>query len=283
MNNGIIYIVGGHKYARWTLRSVLSLKQNAKHAGQLPIHVHFMGDPIYENQLNNLGCTCICHPMNKNLSGTQNHRKTKAEVMQSIVFEKYVMIDADTFVQGDFIDMFDQIPRDGIAGIIDGNFQSHLQMAKFLFIKGKVDDIRKFVLEVTGVDYGLSENFPPYFNVGVIGMAKKASCKLGEKLFPLLDKLQQNPNYNPHDEQLPMNAIMYLEEIPAIAVDPIYNYTRSRMKANIKSGLHETVKDNVRIIHNRHFPKEATWVDQSKVNKELEYYDRVARQESSRA
>ena len=55
--------------------------------------------------------------------------------MQEVPFDRYIMIDADTFIQGDFYDMFNLIPKNGVAGIKDGNFENHLQMAKFLFAR----------------------------------------------------------------------------------------------------------------------------------------------------
>lgn len=266
MNKGIVYIIGGKKYAKWALQSVLSLKRNGGRAGQQPVHIYFLGELFYEDHFNDLGCSVI--PREVDVPSHHAHRKLKSIVMQEIPFEKYVMIDADTFVQGDFYEMFDLIPDRGVAGIEDGNFESHLQMAQFLFLtkhaKGK--DVRSTVHKMLDVDYGIEADFPPYFNVGVIGMSQSASQIIGNKLYDLLVELSQNKMYNTHDEQLPMNSIMHKNNIPAIAVDPIFNYTRSRMRKNIKLGIHDEVKDNVLIIHNRHYPKEADWVDVKRVH-----------------
>lgn len=263
MNKGIVYIVGGEKYAKWALKSILSLRENGGRAGQQPVHINFLGELFFEDQFNDLGCSVIPH---NDAPSHHAHRKLKSVVMQEVPFDRYVMIDADTFIQGDFYEMFDLIPDDGVAGIEDGNFQSHLQMAKFLFVtKHAKGDIRSLVKEMLGVDYGTEESFPPYFNVGVIGLTKSASKTIGKELYTLLVKLSENKAYNPHDEQLPMNAIMHLNGISAIAVDPIYNYTRSRMKNNKKKGIHDNIKDNVRIVHNRHYSKEADWINMTPV------------------
>jgi lipopolysaccharide biosynthesis glycosyltransferase len=269
MNKGIVYIIGGRKYAKWTLQSVLSLRKNGGRAGKQPVHIHFLGDLFFEDQFNDLGCSVIPHNVD---ASHHAHRKLKSMVMQEIPFDRYVMIDADTFIQGDFYDLFDLIPENGVAGIEDGNFENHLQMAKFLFVtkhaKGK--DTRPLVKEMLGVDYGTGENYPPYFNVGVIGLSKSASAIIGKELYPLLVKLSENKCYNTHDEQLPMNSIMHLNNISAIAVDPIFNYTRSRMRKNKKLGIHDGIKDGVKIIHNRHYPKEADWVNVVDIHKECE-------------
>jgi lipopolysaccharide biosynthesis glycosyltransferase len=270
MNRGIIYIIGGKKYAEWTLKSIISLRRNGGGAGELPVHIHFIGKYEFEEIFNQLGCTCILHASDE--MSHHVHRKTKSIVMEKhIPFDQYIMIDADTFVQGDFMDMFDLIPEGGVAGIEDGNFQSHLQMAEFLFLrKKKGRPVRELVKEMLNVDYGAEEQFPPYFNVGVIGFSREASAAVGAPLFDLLYNLSKNDHYNPHDEQLPMNSIFHRQQIPAVAVDPIFNYTRSRMRKNKKLGIHDTVKGNVRIIHNRHYPKEADWIDLASVNKEYE-------------
>jgi len=270
MNKGIVYIVGGKKYARWALRSVISLRQNGGQAGQLPVHVHFLGDYFYEDHFNLLGCTCLHHEFDSELSGTQNHRKCKGSVMQEVPFDKYIMIDADTFVQNDFIDMFNQIPDEGVAGIEDGNFESHLQMGKFLFIKGKVDNPGAFIKECLDVDYeDQNDSFPPYYNVGVIGWSYSASCKVGKDLFTLLDKLQKLPNYNAHDEQLPMNSILYHYKIPSVAICPTYNYTKSRLKKNRKNGTHEEIKGTVKVIHNKSCI-ESDWINARSVEEVLD-------------
>ncbi len=270
VNKGIIYIISGQKYARWALRSIISLRQNGGEAGKLPVHVHFLGEYIYEDQLNSLGCTCHYHDLNKDLSMTQNHRKCKGSVMNGISFDKYIMIDADTFVQNDFIDMFNRIPNDGVTGIEDGNFDSHLQMGKFLFIKGKVDDAREFIKNCLRVDYGITDDsFPPYYNVGVIGWSSGASHIVGEELFKLLSTLQKNPNYNSHDEQLPMNSILYHHKIPANTIDPTYNYTKSRLKKNKMKGIHDEIKESIKIIHNKSCI-ESDWINPKPVEEELE-------------
>ena len=270
MNKGIIYIIGGRKYAKWALYSILSLRKNGGRASVLPIHVHFIGSYEFIDQFNNLGCSAILH----STDGLSHHihRKIKSVVMQEVPFEKYIMIDADTFVQGDFYDMFDLIPEDGVAGIEDGNFESHLQMARFLFLTRHADkkNVRSIVKELLGVDYGSEEDFPPYYNVGVIGFSAHASVIVGGELCPLLEKLSTSKLYNQHDEQLPMNAIMYHKKIYGIAIDPVYNYTRSRMRNNKKKGLHDNVKKNIRIIHNRHYPKEADWIDFESIREETE-------------
>lgn len=260
MNKGVVYIVGGRKYATWALRSILSLRQNGGRGGKQPVHIHFLGELFFEDQFNDLGCAVIPHDVG--VPSHHAHRKLKSIVMQQIPFERYVMIDADTFIQGDFYELFNLIPENGVAGIEDGNFKSHLQMAKFLFVNkhAKKMDIRLLVKDMLNVDYGSEEKFPPYFNVGVIGLTQSASTTIGKELYPLLMDLSKNKFYNPHDEQLPMNSIMHRNNIPAVAVDPIFNYTRSRMKKNQKSGQHDAVKDNIRIIHNRHYLKEADWV-----------------------
>jgi len=271
MNKGIVYIIGGRKYAKWALQSILSLRKNGGKAGKLPVHVHFIQNVEYSETFNLLGCTCINWPIEQKLSH-HAHRITKSLVMQNQMFDKYVMIDADTFVQGDFYDMFNLIPDDGVAGIEDGNFESHLQMAKFLFLTKHADkkNARNIVKELLGVDYGSGEDFPPYYNVGVIGFSSHASKTVGEELFSLLEKLSASKLYNQHDEQLPMNAVMYHKNIIGVAIDPIYNYTRSRMRNNKKKGIHDQIKDNVRIIHNRHYSKEADWVDVQSIHKEYE-------------
>ena len=188
--------------------------------------------------------------------------------MQTVPFDNYIMIDADTYIQNDFYEMFDLIPENGVAGIEDGNFESHLQMAKFLFVKGKVPSVNDFIIDTLDVDYSRDAVFPPYFNVGVIGLSQKASCTMGKHLFPLLEKLQTNEHYNPHDEQLPMNAVMFRHGIPAIAIDPIFNYTKSRMVKNRKGGLHEEVKNKVKIIHNKRCI-ESDWINNISVEKAL--------------
>lgn len=269
MNKGIVYIASGKKYARWALRSVISLRQNGGRAGKLPVHIYFLGSYFYEDHFNDLGCTCLRHAFDAALSPTQNHRKCKGDVMQIIPFDKYIMIDADTFIQNDFIEMFDEIPDDGVAGIEDGNFESHLQMGKFLFIKGSVKNPREFIQECLNVDYGDdSSSFPPYYNVGVIGWSSVASSQVGNELFDLLSKLQNNPNYNSHDEQLPINSILYHRKIPAVVVDPVYNYTKSRLKKNRNNGTHNQVASTIRIIHNKSCV-ESDWINAEPVEKEL--------------
>jgi len=262
MNKGIVYIIGGKKYARWALRSVISLRLNGGRAGKMPVFVYFMGKYIYEDAFNDLGCSCM--QISEEDPSRSVHRRSKAAVMATIPFDKYIMIDADTYIQNDFYDMFDLIPDDGIAGIEDGNFESHLQMAKFLFVKGKVQNVRQFALDTLDVDYGADYEFPPYFNVGVIGLSQSASKTMGKHLSPLLGKLQKNENYNPHDEQLPMNSVMYRFNIPAIAIDPLFNYTKSRTAKNRKSGLHETIKNQIKIIHNKSCI-ESDWIDNRNV------------------
>lgn len=276
MNKGIVYIIGGRKYAKWALQSILSLRRNGGRAGQQPIHIHFIGKLFFTDQFNDLGCSVIPHDVDA--PSHHAHRKLKSVVMQEVPFDRYIMIDADTFIQGDFYELFDLIPENGVAGIEDGNFESHLQMAKFLFLTKHANvyylrgmgDTRSLVKEMLGVDYSTKEDFPPYFNVGVIGLTKSASITIGEKLYPLLVKLSGDKNYNTHDEQLPMNSIMHLNNIPAIAVDPVFNYTRSRMRKNKKLGKHDGIKNGVRIIHNRHYPKEADWVNVDVIHKECE-------------
>jgi len=262
MNKGIVYIIGGKRYARWALRSVISLRENGGRAGQMPVHVYFMGDYIYEDEFNDMSCSCI--QVSEEKPSRNVHRRSKAIVMETIPFDKYIMIDADTYIQNDFYDMFDLIPDDGIAGIEDGNFESHLQMAKFLFVKGKVGDVRQFALDTLNVDYGSDKTFPPYFNVGVIGLSRGASKIMGKRLLPLLERLQKNENYNPHDEQLPMNSVMHRFNIPAVAIDPLFNYTKSRTAKNRKSGLHEKIKDRIKIIHNKSCI-ESDWIDNTRV------------------
>lgn len=271
MSKGIVYIIGGRKYAKWALQSIVSLRQNGGRAKLLPIHVHFIEQIEFEEVFNYFGCTCILH---KTTSGMSHHvhRLFKSLIMKEVPFDKYVMIDADTFVQGDFYDMFELIPEDGVAGIEDGNFKSHLQMARFLFLTKYADkkNVRNIVKELLGVDYGAKETFPPYYNVGVIGFSAHASQMIGRELFPLLEKLSKNKLYNQHDEQLPMNAIMHHKKIHGISIDPIYNYTRSRMKNNKKKGIHDNVRENIRIIHNRHYPNEADWIDLKSIQEQIE-------------
>lgn len=269
MNKGIVYIIGGKKYAQWALRSILSLRQNGGRAGKQPVHIHFLGDLFFEDQFNDLGCSVIPHNVD---ASHHAHRKLKSMVMQEVPFDRYVMIDADTFIQGDFYGLFDLIPENGVAGIEDGNFESHLQMAKFLFLTKHAKELPvcSTVKDMLGVDYSTEEKFPPYFNVGVIGLAHSASTTIGKELYPLLVKLSENKCYNTHDEQLPMNSIMHLHNISAIAVDPIYNYTRSRMKNNKKKGIHDQIKENVLIVHNRHYPKEADWINMKPVNESFD-------------
>lgn len=269
MNKGIIYIVSGQKYARWALRSVISLRLNGGESGKLPVNIHFLGNYVYEDQFNSLGCCCIKHELNKDLSLKQNHRKFKSLIMQETFFDKYVMIDADTYIQNDFIGMFDQIPPNGVAGIEDGNFKNYLQMAKLLFVKGKVDNLRDFVKECLHVDYGdTSISFPPYYNVGVIGWSKTASNVVGYTLYRLLEHLQKKENYNSHDEQLPINVILHHKGIPAIAINPIYNYTKSRLKKNIKNKTHKSIKDSIKIIHNKSCI-ESSWINPKPVEDTL--------------
>lgn len=261
VNRGIVYIVGGRKYAKWALQSVLSLRENGGRAGKQPVHIHFIGELFFVNHFNDLGCTIISHTVDA--PSHHVHRKLKSIVMQEIPFDQYIMIDADTFVQGDFYELFDLIPNSGVAGIEDGNFESHLQMAKFLFLNKHANgmDVRALVQDMLKVDYGSNSTFPPYFNVGVIGLSRHASMIIGKELYGLLVELCDNKYYNPHDEQLPMNAVMYRNGIDAIAVDPKFNYTRSRMNKNKKNGRHDEIKSDIRIVHNRHYPKEADWID----------------------
>ena len=253
--------MGGRKFAKWALQSILSLRKNGGHSGQLPVHIHVMGEPFFTNQFNDLGCSVI--PRDIDTASQQAHRKLKFVVMQETPFDRYIMIDADTFIQGDFYELFDLIPENGVAGIEDGNFESHLQMAKFLFLNkhAKGQDLRLLVQSMLHVDYGADETFPPYFNGGVLGLSRTASITIGKELYPLLLELSKNKYYNLHDDQLPMNSIMHRHGVPAIAVDPVFNYTRSRMRKNKKSGEHDRIKDGIRIIHNRHYLQEADWVD----------------------
>ncbi len=251
LKNGIIYILCGEKFCRWGLRSVVSLKRNAPKCSKLPINVYFINEIIYQEQFESLGCSCILIDSPSDRSVRHSHRLTKSIVMQHNEFDRYVMIDADTYVQNNFDDIFNLIPESGIAGIEDGNFQSHLQMADLLFVKGKTPNTRELVKKSLNVDYGADEEFPPYYNVGVFALTKSASIILGQKLEALIKKLYDNPSYNPHDEQLPINSIMHLKKIPAASIDPIFNYTKSRMKKNIGNGTHDSIKHKIKIIHNR--------------------------------
>ena len=270
MHQGIVYIIGGKKYAKLALASVLSLRKNGGRASNSVIQIHFMGKFEFKEQFEKFDCICIKHSSDKTSHSV--HRKLKSSIMQNIEFDRYIMIDADTFVQGDFYDMFDLIPENGVASIEDGNFENHLQMAKFLFLTKHADkkNVRNIVKEMLGVDYGLEEKFPPYYNVGVIGFSSYASKIIGRELLPLLEKLSSDNRYNPHDEQLPMNAIMHLNNIQGAIIDPVYNYTRSRMKKNKKLDIHDNIKENIRIIHNRRYENESDWIDFSPIKKELE-------------
>ena len=268
MNQGIVYIVGGKKYAKLALTSVLSLRKNGGRASSSTVQIHFMGEFEFKEQFEKLGCICIKHSLNKISHST--HRKLRFTYNTS--FDRYIMLDADTFIQGDFYDIFNLIPENGIAGVEDGNFENHLQMAKFLFLTKYADkkNVRNIVKEMLGVDYGLQENFPLYCNGGMIGISSYASILLEKKILPLLEKISSDKRYNIHDDQLPMNAIIYLNNIQIVAIDPTYNYTRSRMKKNKKLNIHDNIKKNIKIIHNRRYEKESDWIEFSSIKKELE-------------
>jgi len=249
MHRGVIYILSGEKFCKWGLRSIISLRKNA--SSDLPIHVYFIDQILFQQQFEMLGCKCIMIESPANQSVRHSHRLTKALVMQQNEFDQYVMIDADTLVQGNFDQIFKLLPANGVAGIEDGNFVSHLQMADFLFIKKSVPDTREFVKEMLGVDYSSEGPFPPYYNVGVFALTKEASVIVGQELEVLIKKLHGNKHYNPHDEQLPINSILHLKKIPAASIDPLFNYTKSRMKKNIANGTHDSIKGRIKVIHNR--------------------------------
>jgi len=271
MNKGVIYIIGGQKFSRWTLRSVISLRQNAGEAGKLPVHIHFIGKYCYEDQFNSLGCTCIKHSYDGKEPFSPLHRRYRSAIMQETPFDKFVMLDSDTFIQGDFIDFFKLTPDDGIAGAEDGKFENHLQMARSFFLKKKLstDEVRKQTIRLLYVDYGAKEDFPPYYNCGSVCFSKKASEKIGKELFAVLAAIQNDPIYNTHDDQLPFNSVVHRLKINAASINPIYNYTRSRMKGNQKKGIHDKIKEDVRIIHNRHYAREADWINTEPIEAEL--------------
>ncbi len=272
MNKGFVYIIDGTKYSRWALRSVLSLRSFGGESSNLPVIVYFLNDYCFVDQFNELSCVCIKLPPADKKSIRKQHRMAKAIVMGIVPFEKYIMIDADTFVQGDPSEMFDLIPDDGIAGIEDGNFQSHLQMARFLFVKSGVADVRDFVIHCLGVDYGdETQKFPPYYNVGVFGLSQAASQCLSKHMQPLFEKLHSSLYYNPHDEQLPINSIMHKNSITGVAINPIFNYTKSRLKKNLSNKTHDDIKDSVRVIHNRKCV-ESDWIKEKAgaINQQLE-------------
>lgn len=272
MNKGIVYIIGGNKFSRWTLRSVISLRRNGGEAGKLPVHIHFIGETYYTDQFNSLGCTCMRYPNNGKESFSPLHRRYRSIIMQETPFDKFVMLDSDIFIQGDFIDFFNLTPDEGIAGAEDGNFESHLQMARTFFLKKKlsIDETRKETLRLLNVDYGAKEKFPTYYNCGSVCFSKKASARIGVELIKVLESIQDDPLYYTHDDQLPFNSVVHRLGIEAASVDPIYNYTRSRMRKNKKLGKHDKIKERVCIIHNRHYPKEADWVNVDVIHKECE-------------
>lgn len=266
MNKGIIYIIGGQKFSRWTLRSVISLRQNGGEAGGLPVHIHFIGNYHYEEQFNSLACTCIKHPYDGKEPFSPLHRRYRSFIMQETPFDKFVMLDSDTFIQGEFIDFFRLTPDEGIAGAEDGKYESHLQMAQSFFLKKKLSDAdtRKETLRLLNVDYGAEFKFPTYYNCGSVCFSKMASEKIGKELIKVLEAIQDDPIYNTHDDQLPFNSVVHRLGIKAASVNPIYNYTKSRMNKNKGLKLHDTVKDDVRIIHNRRCI-ESDWIDKTAV------------------
>lgn len=266
MNKGIVYIIGGQKFSRWTLRSVISLRQNGGEAGKLPVHIHFIGDSYYENQFNSLGCTCIGHVPDGREAFTPLHRRYRSSIMQKTPFDKFVMLDSDTFIQGEFIDFFSLTPDEGIAGAEDGKFESHLQMARTFFLNKKLpmEKAREETLRLLDVDYGAKENFPTYYNCGSVCFSKRASEKIGKELIKVLEAIQDDPIYNTHDDQLPFNSVVHRLNIKAASINPIYNYTKSRMNKNKGLKLHDKVKDDVRIIHNRRCI-ESDWIDKTAI------------------
>ena len=135
-------------------------------------------------------------------------------------------------------------------------------------MKRKSSKIREDVKEMLGVDYESDEDFPPYYNVGVLGLSKHGSCIIGQKLLPLLTALQKDSRYSSHDEQLPLNSIMHHHDILGVAIDPVFNYTKSRMKKNKALCTHNMIKDKVRIIHNRRCI-ESDWIDPEPVEIDL--------------
>lgn len=253
MNRGILYIIGGKKFSRWTLRSVISLRQNGGEAGSLPVHIHFLGDCYYEEQFNKLTCTCIQHKIDPKDSFTCLHRRYRSQIMQEVPFDKFVMLDSDTYVQGDFIEFFKLTADDGIGGAEDGKFENHLQMARNFFLKKKLstENARKETLRLLKVDYGGKEEFPVYYNCGSVCFSKSASNKIGRELIQVLESIQDDPIYNTHDDQLPFNSVVHRLGIKAASLNPIFNYTKSRMLKNKRLNLHDKVKNDVRIIHNR--------------------------------
>lgn len=270
MNKGIVYIIGGKKFSRWTLRSVISLRQNGGEAGKLPVHIHFIGDYYYEDKFNSLGCTCVRHSYDGKESFSPLHRRYRSVIMQETPFDKFVMLDSDTFVQGEFIDFFSLTPDEGIAGAEDGKFENHLQMARTFFLKKKlpIEETRKETLRLLNVDYGAKENFPTYYNCGSVCFSKKASAAIGAELIKVLESIQGDPLYYTHDDQLPFNSVVHRLGIEAASVNPIYNYTKSRMNKNKGLGTHDKIKSDVRIIHNRRCI-DSDWIQKEPIEKIL--------------
>jgi len=255
------------------MQSVLSLRRNGGLAGKLPVHIHFLGDCYFVDQFNELACTCIHHPReNPKESFTCLHRRHRSVIMQETPFEKFVMLDSDTFIQGDFIDFFKLTPDNGIGGAEDGNFESHLQMARNFFLRKKIpmQETQEEVKRLLNVDYGEKKDFPVYYNCGSVCFSKSASAKIGAELVKVLEKIQDEKIYNTHDDQLPFNSVVHRLGIEAASLNPIFNYTRSRMKKNKNKGIHDKIKSDVKIIHNRHYPKEADWVNVQSIHEECE-------------
>ena len=285
-DRAVIYCVLGDKYAKMAFKSASSLRKNAEAMANIPIYVYHIGDSFFlKESFDELGCRSIgidpmkvresipvkapcywcdswIHPVTTDLSNTQRSRLTRALIMVSPPSVRNVMLDADTFVQNDFTGLFDLMQKGGVVGVEDGNFDSHLGMAKRLFFKKKVNDSAKFIKEHLGVDYSIKppSRYAPYFNMGVFGFhACQNTRSLGAWWWNKMLELYEVPEHDPFDDQLLMNAGLTQFKIPTISVNPIFNYTRSRMKNNMKSGLHEKVKDQVRIIHNRRLG-ECEWI-----------------------
>ena len=77
------------------------------------------------------------------------------------------------------------------------------------------------------------------------------------------------PEYNPAEEQLPANALMHRLGIPYDKVDYLFNYTKSRMRANMKTGVHKNLKADVKIVHNRNAMKLDWLSDQAATVQEI--------------
>jgi hypothetical protein len=224
---GIVYIVDGvfHDLLRFSLHTLRQLPEHAS----LPVTIYTFQDLDVSFASD---VTQVCR-VNDTINGValgsepnRRHRILRASLYAGLSpYDTTLCLDADTLVYQDVSPLFNMVEQTGVdvAAVSEPYFPGIEPLRYFFGWPDAIDEISALskVSELLEIDYPNAVDVP-YFNAGVIcGRAGP----WGAEWLRLLTKLEDVPNINTCDSQLPLQAAIIRVRPKYLLLSPAWNFS----------------------------------------------------------